>query len=53
VLGRETLVVRGGRGLARWQGRLFALLSRNAQRPTLHFHVPPNRVIEIGAQLEL
>jgi len=36
-----------------WQERLFALMTRNAQRPTDFYQIPPNRVVELGAQIEL
>jgi len=52
-LGRETLVLSRSRGMTSWRRRLFAILSRNAQQATLHFGIPPNRAIEIGAQIEM
>jgi len=52
-LGRETLVVSRSGGMAFWRKRLFAILSRNAEQATLHFGIPPNRAIEIGAQVEM
>jgi KUP system potassium uptake protein len=52
-LGRETLVMSRSRGMNYWRKLLFALLSRNAQRATLHYGIPPNRAIEIGAQVEM
>jgi KUP system potassium uptake protein len=52
-LGRETLVLSRSRGMNYWRKLLFALLSRNAQQATLHFGIPPNRAIEIGAQVEM
>ena len=36
-----------------WRARFFAFLSRSAQSPMEFFHLPPNRVIELGAQIEL
>jgi KUP system potassium uptake protein len=32
---------------------LFALLARNARPATLFFRLPADRVVEIGAQVEL
>jgi KUP system potassium uptake protein len=32
---------------------LFALLARNAQRATAFFGLPPNRVVELGMQVEM
>ncbi len=52
-LGRETLIQTRKRGMARWRKGLFAFLARNAQRATLHFHIPPGRVVELGLQVEL
>ena len=52
-LGRDTLVTHTGRGMQRWRKRLFSLLQRNAQPATAFFHIPPNRVVELGAQIEL
>ena len=52
-LGRETLLTGGRAPMARWRKGLFAFLSRNARPATQFFHLPPNRVVEIGAQIEL
>ena len=53
-LGRETiLVTRGKRTLARWRRILFAILLRNAANAARYFQLPPNRVVEIGAQVEI
>jgi KUP system potassium uptake protein len=59
VLGRETIIpVKGDNGhkdlrMAHWRERLFAVMSRNAQRPTAFFRIPPNQVIEVGIQVEI
>jgi KUP system potassium uptake protein len=50
-LGRDTVLPGRGTPLARWRKGLFAFLSRNAKPPTDFFHLPPNRVIEVGAQV--
>jgi KUP system potassium uptake protein len=39
--------------MARWRKRLFVLLQRNAKSATEFFGIPPNRVVELGAQVEL
>ncbi len=52
-LGRETLLPTGQAPLAKWRKRLFAIISRNAPSATAFFDIPPNRVVELGAQLEL
>jgi KUP system potassium uptake protein len=51
-LGRERLVLTGHAKMHRWRKRLFALMSRNARSATEFFQIPPNRVIELGAQIE-
>jgi KUP system potassium uptake protein len=52
-LGREALLTTGPAKLARWRKALFAFLSRNARPATQFFGLPPNRVVELGAQVEL
>jgi KUP system potassium uptake protein len=52
-LGREVLLTSGPAKLARWRKALFAFLSRNARPATQFFHLPPGRVVELGAQVEL
>jgi len=51
-LGREQLIPVGSSGLAGWRKRLFSVMSRNAQSATQYFSIPPNRVVELGAQIE-
>ncbi|MEP6992728.1 MAG: potassium transporter Kup, partial [bacterium] len=51
-LGRERLVLTGKAKMSRWRKSLFALMSRNARSATEFFQIPPNRVIELGAQIE-
>ncbi|RYG70872.1 potassium transporter Kup, partial [bacterium] len=52
-LGRETLLTTGKSHMARWRKWLFALMSRNARPATAFFGLPPNRVVEMGTQIEL
>jgi KUP system potassium uptake protein len=52
-LGRETLLCGRGSGMATWRKLLFRFLSRNARSPADFFALPANRVVEIGAQIEL
>jgi KUP system potassium uptake protein len=52
-LGRETLIVTRRPGMARWREQLFVLLARNAVRATAFFRLPPERVVELGVQVEL
>ncbi|MEJ2667729.1 MAG: potassium transporter Kup [Deinococcales bacterium] len=52
-LGRETLLPTKLPGMALWRERLFAVMSRNARSATAFFHIPPDRVVELGIQVEL
>lgn len=52
-LGRETLLATQQPGMALWRERLFVWMSRNAQTATAYFHIPPDRVVEVGVQVEL
>ncbi len=52
-LGRETLLPDGPARLARWRKMLFILMARNAQSATAFFNLPPNRVLELGAQIQV
>lgn len=51
-LGRETLVITGRPGMAIWREKLFSWMSRNASGASFFFRLPPNRVVELGAQIE-
>jgi KUP system potassium uptake protein len=52
-LGRQTLLTSGKIRIAKWRKLLFSFLSRNARPPTAFFNLPPNRVVELGLQIEL
>jgi KUP system potassium uptake protein len=52
-LSRETIIPSGEPGMAIWREKLFALMSRNARPASSFFNLPPNRVVEMGAQIEL
>ena len=52
-LSRETLIPSKAPGMAIWREKLFALMVRNAQRPTDFFRIPANRVVELGMQVRL
>jgi len=51
-LGRERLLPTGPSRLPRWRKKLFGFMSRNARSATEFFGIPPNRVVELGAQIE-
>ena len=52
ILGRERLLPSGTSKMARWRKKLFVFMSRNARSATEFFALPPNRVVELGAQIE-
>ena len=52
-LAHLTLFANDRIGMSVWRDKLFIFLSRNARRATNFFRLPPDRVIEIGIQLEL
>ena len=66
-LGRERVIVADGEKrddsrrppdgvslptMSRWRKKLFVVMSRNARSATEFFGIPPNRVVELGAQVE-
>ncbi len=66
-LGRERIIISDGERkpgtrrapddavlprMARWRKKLFVVMSRNARSATEFFGIPPNRVVELGAQVE-
>jgi KUP system potassium uptake protein len=51
-LGKESLVpVRSG-NMAAWRKQIFMFLSKNSLDASSFFNLPPNRVVELGAQME-
>ncbi|RCS31529.1 potassium transporter Kup [Rhodanobacter denitrificans] len=53
-LSRETIVADARRpGMALWRDKLFAFMARNALPATAFFQIPGNRLIELGAQVEI
>jgi len=52
-LGRETIIITRRDGMATWREKLFVLMARNAVRATAYFRLPPERVVELGVQVEM
>jgi len=50
---RENLIPTHGEGMAIWREHLFAAMARSAASPMSFFRIPPNRVIEMGTQMEI
>ncbi len=57
-LGREQLIAKsgpwkkGGLSMSYFRKKLFSVMSRNARSATEYFQLPPNRVVELGTQME-
>jgi KUP system potassium uptake protein len=53
-LARQTLLATGTRpGMAVWREKLFSWMLRNAESAMEFFKLPPNRVVELGSQVEI
>jgi len=52
-LGRAKLLPAPKSDMALWRERLFTAMYRNAGTAADHFRLPPNRVVELGAQVSL
>jgi KUP system potassium uptake protein len=52
-LSRETLLATQHPGMWIWREKLFAWMARNARPATSYFNLPPNRVVELGMQVEI
>ncbi len=52
-IGRETLVPAEHPALGRWRTWLYMQLSANALSPARFYHLPPNRVVELGTQVTI
>ncbi|PSJ39841.1 potassium transporter Kup [Sphingomonas deserti] len=52
-LARQTLLASARPGMWIWRERLFAWMLRNAESAMEFFKLPPNRVVELGSQVEI
>ena len=52
-VGRANVKSTSRPGMARWRERLYVGLTGLATRPTEFFRIPPDRVIELGAEVEI
>jgi len=50
---RETVFARAHSGMPIWRDKLFAVMHRNAAPATNFFRIPGNRLVELGAQVEI
>ena len=51
-IGKEILKASGALGMAYWRKKIFIGLFRSAETITNQFKLPPNRVVELGAQVK-
>ena len=52
-LARQTLLTSARPAMAVWREKLFAWMLRNAESAMEFFKLPPNRVVELGSQVEI
>lgn len=52
-LGRETIIASKRPGMALWREKIFSVISHNATSATAYFCIPPDRVVEMGEQIEI
>jgi KUP system potassium uptake protein len=52
-IARQTVISTPGEGMAPWREHLFVAMSRNARAAADYYQIPPNRVIELGTQVEI
>jgi len=52
-LSRETVIPSDQPGMSVWREHIFAWMARNAATSMDFFHIPPNRVVELGTQIEI
>lgn len=52
-LGRETLIPKLHSEMSYWREKFFITMYRNAGSAAAYFKIPPNRIVELGAQVVL
>jgi KUP system potassium uptake protein len=52
-IARQTVIATPSSGMALWREHLFVTMSRNARDAADYYHIPANRVIELGTQVEI
>jgi KUP system potassium uptake protein len=50
---RQTIVSRPQHEMSAWREWLFVMMSRTARDAADYYHIPSNRVIEVGSQIEI
>ncbi len=52
-IARQTVVASPGKGMVLWREAIYATMARNARDAADYFKIPPNRVVELGTQVEI
>ena len=52
-IGRETLVPAERSAWESWRNRLYRAMASGALSPARFYHLPPNRVVELGTQIAI
>jgi len=52
-LARDTVIPSKIPGMQLWREKLFAWMYQNAAKPSDFFHIPVNRVVELGTKVEI
>jgi KUP system potassium uptake protein len=52
-ISRQTVIAAKKPGMAKWRERIFAWMVRNSATAMEFFKLPPNRVVELGSQVEI
>jgi KUP system potassium uptake protein len=52
-LSREKIISTPGEGMVQWREHMFAAMARNASSVADYLNIPANRVVEMGAQVEI
>jgi KUP system potassium uptake protein len=52
-IARDTVVPSKLPGMPMWRERIFAWMHQNGAKPSDFFHIPANRVVELGTKIEI
>ena len=52
-IGKDILITNGHLGMSLWRKKIFTVLFRSAETITNQLKLPPNRVVELGAQVKI
>ena len=52
-MGSERIIASVKPGMALWREKLFVVMGRNATNAATFFGLPPDRIVELGTQVEI